>query len=74
MRLKAEGVSKGVPDLFCPEWLLWIEFKRRKGGSASKDQKEWHEYLIGLGQTVIVPKGAHQAVDMVKEFMNKNGF
>lgn len=72
MRLKAEGVSKGVPDLFCPEWFLWIEFKRRKGGSVSKDQKEWHEYLVSLGQTVIVPKGAHHAVELVQKFMNKN--
>lgn len=68
-RLKLEGVSRGVPDLFCPEWLLWIEFKRRKGGSVSADQKAWHEYLAGIGQTVIVPKGAGQAVEMVTEFV-----
>lgn len=70
-RLKVEGVSRGVPDLFCPEWLLWIEFKKRKGGSMAKDQREWHSYLEGIGQTVIVPKGAHEAVEMVLEFINK---
>ena len=71
-RLKAEGVSKGVPDLYCPEWRLWIEFKRRKGGSVSQDQKDWHEYLQECGDTVIIPKGAHQAVGMVIDFMESN--
>ena len=23
-RLKAEGVTKGVPDLFIPEWRFWV--------------------------------------------------
>ena len=31
-RLKAEGVSPGVPDLFVPAWGLWVEMKRAKGG------------------------------------------
>lgn len=38
-RLKAEGVSAGVPDLFIPGWRLWIEMKRIKGGSVSLEQK-----------------------------------
>ena len=68
-RLKAEGVSRGIPDLFCPEWRLWIEFKRQKGGNVSPEQAEWHQYLVDVGYTVIVCRGAVQGVDMVREFM-----
>jgi hypothetical protein len=68
-RLKLEGVKRGMPDLHCPEWNLWIEFKRRKGGSVSEEQKAIHEYIRGIGQVVIVPRGAHEAVSMVQQFI-----
>ena len=56
-RLKAEGVSAGVPDLFIPAWGVWIEMKRSKGGALSKKQKDWREYLQFCGYTVIVAHG-----------------
>ncbi len=31
-KFKAEGVVAGVPDLFVPEWNLWVEMKRASGG------------------------------------------
>ena len=65
-KLKAEGVSAGVPDLFIPEWMTWVEFKRRKGGTLDAKQKDWHQYLESIGHTVIVPKGCHEAVDMIR--------
>lgn len=71
-KLKHEGVSKGVPDMYIPEWKLWVEMKRIKGGSTSAEQKEWHEYLRAIGDTVIVPKGSDQALAMVSEFISKN--
>ena len=37
-KLKAEGVKRGVPDLFIPELKLWIEMKKVKGGSV---KNEW---------------------------------
>lgn len=61
-KLKSEGVSKGVPDLFIPAWNLWIEMKREKKSSVSKDQKEWHEYLESIGHTVIVGYGCDDAI------------
>ena len=61
-RLKAEGVSPGVPDLFVPAWALWIEMKRQKGGSVSLEQKDWHQYLIGIGHKVLIAKGFEDAV------------
>lgn len=60
-RLKAEGVSRGVPDLFIPAWLLWIEMKRTKGGSVSAEQKDWIKYLEMYGHRVIVCRGADDA-------------
>jgi hypothetical protein len=68
-RLKVEGVSPGVPDLFIPEWRLWIEMKRIKGGSLSAEQKDWIAYLEGCGYTCFVAKGAAQAKEMVLGFV-----
>jgi hypothetical protein len=69
-RLKAEGVSAGVPDLFVPAWLLWIEMKRETGGSVSSEQQSWHDYLRNLGHYVIVGRGQEDA----KEKMRNLGF
>ncbi len=67
--LKAEGVSPGVPDLFCPEWLLWVELKREKGGVVSPVQRDWIAYLEGIGHKVIVGHGfedAKRQIEMIK--------
>ena len=68
-RLKAEGMVRGVPDLYVPEWRLWIEMKRQKGGSLSQEQKDIHDYLRAIGDTVIVGKGARDASRQVMEFL-----
>lgn len=60
-RLKATGVSAGVPDLCIPSLKVYIEMKRTKGGSVSKDQKEWLDYLRQAGYTVAVCKGCEEA-------------
>lgn len=61
LRLAAEGVSKGVPDLFVPEWLWWCEMKQADGGTVSKEQKDWHEYLRWCGYNVSVCHGIEEA-------------
>lgn len=60
-KLKQEGVRKGVPDLYIPEWRTWVEMKRVKGGSVSRDQKDWIAYLESIGDTVIIGKGWQDA-------------
>ena len=70
-RLKAEGVTKGVPDLFIPGWELWIEMKRSKGGSLSPDQNLMHLYLRGVGYQVIVAKGFEDARQQIEELRNE---
>lgn len=74
-RLKAEGVTKGVPDLCIPALgPLWIEMKTEKGGRVSKEQKEWIDYLNNqLGQFATVCKGANHAIAIIKQRMNAFG-
>ena len=67
--LKAEGVTPGVPDLFVPEWLLWVELKRETGGVVSPAQKDWIAYLESIGHRVIVGRGfedAKRQIEMIK--------
>jgi hypothetical protein len=65
-KLKAEGVSAGVPDLYIPAWRCWIEMKREKGGKISPVQKDWIVYLKGIGDTVIIGNGCEDAQNKIK--------
>jgi hypothetical protein len=67
-RLKVEGVSPGVPDLYAPKWRLWVEMKRIKGGTISPQQNDWHLYLRSIGDTVLVCKGADNAKEQIIKF------
>ena len=67
--LKAEGVSPGVPDLFVPAWNLWVEMKRESGGVVSPVQRDWIQYLEGIGHRVIVGRGfedARRQIEIIK--------
>lgn len=66
-KLKAEGVSKGVPDLFIPAWKLWIEMKR-EGGKESKEQEDWRNYLESNGYKCMVCVGKDEAVSRIMSF------
>lgn len=63
-KLKATGVSAGVPDLCIPSLMLFIEMKRVKGGTVSLEQKEWIEYLVSVGYTAEVAKGCEEAINI----------
>lgn len=67
-RLKAEGVSRGVPDLFVPEWRLWIEVKRTRGEKISEFQESWMEYLECVNYWCIVVKGANDGKHQITNF------
>ena len=71
-RLKIEGVSAGVPDLFIPAWRLWIEMKRIKGGVISAEQKDWLKYLEEVGYCAKVCKGADDAKAKITAFFNQH--
>lgn len=72
IKAKREGVSPGVPDLYIPEWKLWVEMKRQKGSTTSPEQKDWHEYLRQIGDHVIIAKGCADALDQIKELKGRN--
>ena len=64
-KMKATGVSRGVPDLFVPEWKLWIEMKRAKGGTVSPEQKDWISHLESIGYDCIIGKGFEDAKEKI---------
>jgi hypothetical protein len=73
-QLKAEGVKAGVPDLFLslPSGKyhgLYIEMKRREGGTVSREQKKMLERLSSAGYMTVVAKGADEALSAVKEYL-----
>jgi hypothetical protein len=70
-KLKDDGVESGVPDLYCPAWRLWVEMKRTVKGTTSTQQKDWHEYLQGVGDTVMVCHGASAAMAEIREFARR---
>jgi hypothetical protein len=71
-RLKAEGVVKGIPDLYIPAWNLWVEMKRIKGGSVSADQKSMMEYLEKYCRhQTIVAKGSDHAKEQIADFVQR---
>lgn len=82
--LKAEGFKPGVPDLFLPCPMishvddfgydgfhgLFIEMKcRDTKGRVSKEQKEWHEYLMGQGYKVEVCWDADEAIKAIMDYI-----
>ena len=74
--LKAQGVKRGVPDVFLPVARqgfhgLYIEMKRRRGGVLSKDQKEYIEALKEQSYRVEVCKGFLAAADVIEDYMGK---
>jgi hypothetical protein len=70
-RLKAEGVVRGIPDLFVPEWDLWIEMKRTQGGRLSPEQRDIIRKLENMGHTVIVGIGATHASKLILDHVKK---
>ena len=70
-KMKVTGAVKGIPDLFCPEWRLWIEMKRTKGGVVSNEQQGMIEYLQSVGYRAIVCKGAEDAKAQILEYLNE---
>lgn len=70
-KLKATGVVRGAPDLFIPEWRLWIEMKRVKGGRLSVEQQDWIEYLTSIGYHCIVGYGFDDAVSKIISFLTE---
>ncbi len=78
-RLRAEGVKRGVPDIFLPIPVfgfggtyagLFIEMKRRVAGQTSSDQDNYHEYLRKAGFRVEICTNWESARDVILSYIN----
>jgi len=69
--LKKEGVKAGVPDMvvILEGQCLFVEMKRVKGSTTSKEQKVWIETLTALGHHAKVCKGAKEAIEFVEAYL-----
>lgn len=71
-KFKAEGLKPGVPDIVClfdGGVSVYIEMKRRKGGTVSKEQKEWQQRLHLLGFEAHICKGAAEAIAVIEKHL-----
>lgn len=74
-KLKAEGLVPGVPDLMLPVARngyhgLFVEMKRIKGSSTSKEQKDWHEFLNKQGYKAVICKGHREAQGVINSYLS----
>ena len=63
-----------MPDIFLPiannrYHGLFIELKRRVGGSLQPDQKDWIGQLEVQGYKAVVCKGAEEAMRVIEEYI-----
>lgn len=76
-RMKAEGVKPGVPDICLPvprgdKHGLYIEMKRRKGGSVSADQLKWLDNLMRQGYECHVCRGCEEARSVILDYLKRD--
>ena len=76
VRLKAQGVKPGVPDLCLPVAKggyhgLYIELKRLKGGRLSQDQAKWLESLSRGGYLATICSGWEQAAQIIQSYLEE---
>lgn len=74
MKLKAEGLKSGVPDICLPVArkgysALYIEMKRTVGGRVSDNQAYWIELLNKHGNAAMVARGWREAADFIEKYL-----
>jgi hypothetical protein len=76
-RLRAEGVTPGVPDLCLPVakghfHAMYVEMKRRKGGRLSEAQRAIADQLRARGNFVVVARGADNAIHWITRYLGQD--
>ena len=76
-RLKAIGLSRGVPDLMIPVPSggyhgLFIEMKT-KTGRVTEAQAEWMKRLAENGYAVRLCRGSAQAFEAISDYIHERG-
>lgn len=72
VRLKAEGLTAGIPDLaiLMPnKEIVFLEMKKSKGGVLSKNQKELIPEIEKLGFTVLIGYGFLDAKSKFEDYL-----
>ena len=72
-KMKAQGLQKGFPDLivFLPSCVAFVEMKRKKGGVASEEQKDWINLINGYPYAFgAICKGAKEARSFIDNLIN----
>jgi len=74
-RMKREGMENGVSDLVILKYkdALYLEMKRRKGGTWGPDQKAFKEKIEDLGFQYEVAKGAKEAWEKISCWLDNLG-
>lgn len=72
--LERTGVKSGVPDICLPVprggWhSLYLELKRRKGGTLSANQRIWLNALTEQGHMAVCCKGADEAIRTIERYL-----
>ena len=75
IRLKAQGVQSGVPDICIVVANkgyhgLYIELKRIRGGITSDNQQAWIKLLTQQGYLAVVALGANEAISVVERYLH----
>ena len=73
LKLKNEGVLKGVHDLHIPALKLWVEMKRDHKEKPTDEQLEWGEYVESIGHYWILGLGFEDAKNKAKSFIDNLG-
>lgn len=71
-KLKAMGKKKGMLDIVVlleGGKSLYVEMKRTKGSTTSKEQLVWIDTLNNLGHHAKVCKGAKEAIEFVEKYL-----
>lgn len=63
VKLKKMGVLRGVPDIYCLDYKLFIEFKKDRKGRVSKEQKAFFERAIETNHRAMVFYGFEDGVE-----------
>jgi len=83
VKAKATGYIKGFPDLqICVPMTkggmeggvyhgLFLEIKKDKKSYATKEQKEWIEYLNEVGYCARVSKGLDESIQIIDDYFNQ---
>jgi len=50
---------------------LFLEIKKDKKSYATKEQKEWIEYLNGQGYCARITKGFDDSIQVIDDYFNK---